>query len=198
MLNINNNLVSSFYTRNNKHVKKHIVRTLRRSPLTIYIRYDREGLDQLTHFDVRNTGHKIFLSMEEEGDFLDQRYVMNEMKYMFGDEDGKSDRKEVTDGIQKLKPFPEKALKKITEKVEKNMPRKFNAVGTSDPPSDRGCGRGRRLQQRKEQYGVGKRRPYEVVEATMEAMLKNAEEASLTMETTSSGIGMSNCESDLD
>jgi hypothetical protein len=37
MLNINNNLVSSFYTRNNKHVKKHIVRTLRRSPLTIYI-----------------------------------------------------------------------------------------------------------------------------------------------------------------
>jgi diketogulonate reductase-like aldo/keto reductase len=39
MLNINNNLVSSFYTRNNKHVKKHIVRTLRRSPLTIYINW---------------------------------------------------------------------------------------------------------------------------------------------------------------
>jgi hypothetical protein len=43
MLNINNNLVSSFYTRNNKHVKKHIVRTLRRSPLTIYITGSGEG-----------------------------------------------------------------------------------------------------------------------------------------------------------
>ncbi len=136
------------------------------------------GLDKLTKFDDRNTGHDSYAYQDAGGDdYLDsiEKDLQQQQQQHFGDDD--DDIADMASSSSDVNPFAEDIFKKVLEKNRSDWDYWSggqSSCSASKAPSYasdyssvgnlRGRGRGQRVQERRRRHQVG--RAHEYVEGT--------------------------------